>query len=156
MRTVLPLALCLATPALAQSPREVLFPSDASCYLRYYNKDHLAKHPSQRVQQIQVGPDQTQWNSEMLVLKIGLDLVNSPEHLLGIAFCEPAGAGLVCGMEGDAGAFQLTPARDGAIRIDIGPDGISFEGDTDFVTLDGNSGDDRSFVMPPVPADSCP
>ena len=156
MRLLFPLCLVLASPAVGQTPREALFPSDASCYLRYYNADHLARQPAQTVQLIQVGPDQGQWESDVLVLKIGLDLRSTPEHLLGYAYCEPAGKGLACGMEGDAGSFQLTPARDGAIRIDIGPNGVSFEGETGFVTLEGSSGDDRSFVMPPVPADSCP
>ena len=156
MRLLFSLCLVLAGPALAQSPRETLFPSDASCYLRYYNAEHMAKHPAQTVELIQVGPDQTQWQNDELVLKIGLDLRSASGQLLGYAYCTPAGKGLTCAMEGDAGSFQLTPARDGAIRIDIGPDGVSFEGDSGFVTLEGNSGDDRSFVMPPVPADACP
>lgn len=145
--------LCLPQTGFAQS---AVFPSDAACYLRYYNKAHMAQHPNQRVQEIMVGPDQTQWGSDPLAIKISVSLVNVSDYYRGIAYCTDAGAGLACQMEGDAGAFQLTVARDGAIKIDLGPEGISFEGESGFMTLDGSRGDDRSFVMPPVPADSCP
>jgi hypothetical protein len=151
-----PLLICLTTPALGQTPREALFPSDVACYLRYYNKEHMAKHPNQRVQEIQVGPDYDQWGDDVLALRIRVSLVNNFDNYFAVAYCDPAGAGLACAMEGDAGSFQLTTARDGAIKIDLGPDGMSFEGESGFMTIEGSKGDDRSFVMPPVPADSCP
>ena len=45
-------ACLLATPALGETPREAMFPSDGSCYRRQYSADHLAAHPAQRMEWI--------------------------------------------------------------------------------------------------------
>lgn len=154
MRLILPLLL-LATPALAQSPREAMFPSDASCYLRHYDKAHLAKHPDQLVKDIAIGPDPAGFQGRELVLRVLVSLRGQSELMMGYAYCENTGGALSCGMEGDAGWFQLTPNAKG-VKLSVGRDGLGFEGASGFVTLGGGESDDEVFVMPAVPADSCP
>lgn len=153
-RLALALSL-LATPALAQSPRAAMFPSDASCYLRHYDKAHLAKHPAQRVREIAIGPMTGNFESDVLILKVMVWIDGHDGYYTGVASCENTGGSLSCQLEGDAGWFTLTPRRQGAILMKLGRDGIGFEG-RDFVTLSGSSGDDREFLLPPVAADSCP
>lgn len=66
------------------------------------------------------------------------------------AGCENAGAEtLYCAMEGDAGAFQITPARNGGILVAVSRLGMGFENDDGFATLEAKSGDDRSFILRP-------
>lgn len=154
MRRLLPLLL-LATPALAESPREALFPSDGACYLRFYDKAHLAQHPDQLVKEIAVGPEPSSMKAGQLVLRVAVSLRGNPEQFRGYAYCDNTGGTLSCGLEGDAGWFQMQPTAKGALLM-VGRDGIGFEGDSGFVELGGGRSDDESFAMPRVPADSCP
>ena len=54
-----------------------------------------------------------------------------------------------CAMEGDAGGFMVEPAKNGAVLLTVGKDGIGFENDTGFVVLEPSRGDDRSFLLQP-------
>lgn len=54
------------------------------------------------------------------------------------------------GLEGDAGGFQITPAKNGAILIEVSSDGMTFENDSGFATLERDAGDDRSFLLRPA------
>lgn len=153
-RLALALSL-LATPALGQSPRDTMFPSDASCYLRHYDKAHLASHPQQQVREIAIGPQTGSFESDVLSLTVTLSLRGVPEIYSGTAYCENTGGGLSCQMEGDAGWFTLTPRRKGAVLMAVGKGGLVFEG-RNFIYISGTMGDDRDFLLPPVPADSCP
>ena len=159
MRPSLPLCLLalplLASPALAESPRDALFPSDGSCYLRHYDNAHLAKHPDQLVKDIAIGPDPAGFRSNPMVLRLTVSLRGQSELFLAYAYCENTGGALSCGLEGDAGWFQITKGAKGA-KIRVGRDGLGFEGASGFVTLGGGQSDDAVFVLPPVPADSCP
>lgn len=153
----LTLALTLALPVQARSPRDVMFPSDGSCYLRHYSRDHLASHPQQRVEDILIGP----WapgrdDPRYLVLKLAVSLRDRPGLFWGVAFCENTGGDLSCGLEGDAGHFTLSPEGNGALRLSVGRHGLLFEGETEMIEISGTTGDDRVFLMPAVPADSCP
>lgn len=58
-------------------------------------------------------------------------------------------ATLYCVMEGDAGAFQITPAKNGEILIAGSRLGMGFENDTAFATLAATFRDDRSFLLGP-------
>ena len=156
MRPALALAL-LATPALAKSPRDMMFPSDASCYLRQYTPLHLAGHPDQRVTLVALGPLSAEWGDpRYLVLTVALHVRGTSERYQAVAYCENESDHLYCQMEGDAGGFVLTPGRDGALRMALGRGGIGFEGAQDFLELSGTTGDDRVFLLPAVPADACP
>lgn len=135
----------------ADSPQEQMFRGADSCYARSYSDDHLAKHPAQRVTRITIGPDFSSADP-LLVVHLTVDLRGVP----GGAFeaygsCENNGGHtLYCGMEGDAGGFQITPAQKGGILIEVSSLGMSFENDAGFATLERNSGDDRSFLLQPV------
>lgn len=154
MRRLLPLIL-LASPAFAESPRQAMFPTDGSCYLRHYDKAHLAKHPDQLVKDIAVGPEPSSMKAGQLILRVAVSLRGNPEPFLGYAYCDNTGSTLSCGLEGDAGWFQMKPTAKGALLM-VGRDGIGFEGGSGFVELGGGRSDDESFAMPKVPADSCP
>jgi hypothetical protein len=84
------------------------------------------------------------------VLNLSVRLETGGEVFLGTAYCEPGGADLHCGMEGDAGSFTIR-ARKNAILIAVDASGVSFEGQRQFITLSGTSGDDREFLLPICP-----
>lgn len=136
---------------MAESPQQQMFPGRDSCYARTYTKDHLATHPAQRVIEIAVLPDFT-IADPMLGLRVLVRLRGVPGGAFeGFAYCESEGAStLYCGMEGDAGGFAITPAKNGAILIHVSSHGMSFENDAGFATLERNQGDDRSFILRPA------
>lgn len=140
------IALTLAGPAGAQRAG-----ADA-CYLRAYTADHLQSHPQQRVRAMGLilypEGDQT---VATLYVKVRPGQVQA----MGVAYCDQDGEGLDCLMEGDAGRFSLTGAKDGALRLSVAPRGISFEGEREFITLSGISGDDRVFLLPPLGEAGC-
>lgn len=156
MRPFLFPLLLIATPALAQSPRDLMFPSDATCYLRHYTAAHLASHPAQRVTDIALGPDQPSWNAQELTLRLGVSLRGTSDYFLSYAYCENTGGALSCHLEGDAGWFTLEPAAKGGLVMTTGRGGIGFEGAEGMFLIGGSASDDNSFLIPPVPADSCP
>lgn len=145
------LFICSALPALAKSPQDQMFPGRDSCYARSYTEDHLATHPAQRVTEIAVIPDFT-IADPMLGLRVLVRLRGVPGgDFEAFAYCENEGAStLYCGMEGDAGSFAITPAKNGAILIQVSSLGMSFENDSGFATLERNQGDDRSFILRPA------
>ncbi len=143
--------LAAAMAVNAKSPQEQMFPGTDSCYVRSYSDDHLAKHPAQRVTDILVSPDFTIANP-LLGLHVQMHLRGVPGGAFeGYGYCENEGGHtLYCGMEGDAGGFQITPAKNGAILIEVSSDGMTFENDSGFATLERNAGDDRSFLLRPA------
>lgn len=140
-----------ATAALAKSPQEQMFPGTDSCYARRYSDDHLARHPAQRVTQIAISPDFT-IADPLLGVHLTLSLRGVPGGTFeAYGYCENNGGHtLYCGMEGDAGGFQITPAKKGGILIEVSNLGMGFENEAGFATLERNSGDDRSFLLQPV------
>ena len=137
--------------AQAKSPQDQMFPGTDSCYTRSYSDDHLAKHSAQRVTDISVSPDFT-IADPMLGLHVLLHLRGVPGGAFeAYGYCENEGGHtLYCGMEGDAGGFQITPGKNGAILIEVSSLGMTFENDSGFATLERNSGDDRSFLLRPA------
>lgn len=126
-----------------------LFPGKSGCYSRSYSDAHLAKHTEQLVTDIAVMAEGSIADPMLglwVTLRLRGDIAGSYEAL---AYCENAGAAVTCGMEGDAGSFSITPDGDGTIVIDVGPYGMSFEGDAGFITLMSDRGDDRSFRLAP-------
>jgi hypothetical protein len=150
-------ALTAITPASAATLRDMMFPGNASCYLRQYSDAHLAGHPDQLVAQIALGPTPgNTYEPGWIVLTVTVRLRGSQETYMGGAICDLAGDRLDCAMEGDAGAFTLTRAKDGGVMLNVSPRGMAFEGEQDFIEISGTSGDDRAFLMPRVTADFCP
>jgi hypothetical protein len=142
-------ALCCATAVPAHA--DIVLPGQ--CYLRQYSRDHLVQHPNQRVTQIAVGPEAETSDS---ILRVAVMLRGDREVYSGAAYCNQWGRKMDCAMEGDMGSFTLEPAKDGAVRLSVGLPGMSFEGATGFIDLAADRGDDRVFLIPPVPADACP
>lgn len=143
--------VCAATAAFAKSPQEQMFPGTDSCYARRYSDDHLAKHPAQRVTEIAISPDFTSADP-FLGVHLTLNLRGVPGGAFeAYGYCEnQGGQTLYCGMEGDAGGFQITPAKQGGILIKVSSLGMGFENEAGFATLERNSGDDRGFLLQPV------
>lgn len=135
----------------AQSPTEQMFPRADSCYARNYRALHLSNHPEQRVTRIAVSPDFVT-ASPQLALELRLQLRgNGGGAFEAYAVCENEGGDtLYCAMEGDAGGFQITPAKNGAILVTVSSLGMTFENEGGFITLERNRGDDRSFILRPV------
>lgn len=128
-----------------------MFPGPDRCYARVYTDAHLAKHPAQRVTRISIRPDFT-IADPMLGVQLKITLRGVPGGAFdAYGYCENEGGHtLYCGMEGDAGGFQITPEKTGAILISVSSLGMGFENDTGFATLERSTGDDRSFLLQPV------
>ena len=149
------LLMMLPLPMYAQTGATAMFPPEASCFQRHYDAAHLAEHPQQMVTYIALTPAEGQEVSTSLVVDISVKMRGLSESYIGSAYCEHDVEGLSCGMEGDAGAFSLALRADGALLLKVDRRGMSFEGEQDFLTLSGTSGDDRAFLMHPVAAADC-
>ena len=145
----------LASPAFGQSPRDLLFPRDQGCYMRHYDKAHLAKHPDQLVKDIAISPQAGPSSPRELVVRVVVRLRGNPEQLVGYGYCENTSGTLSCLLEGDMGWFQMKPAKSGA-TVSVGRDGVNFEGDTSVTQLGGGKSDDEIFALTKAPAGSCP
>lgn len=143
--------LMFANPAGAQSPQDRMFPDPATCYARVYTAQHLSQHPEQRVTTMRLSPD-AQTDDPRLVLQVQVVMRGtSGGDFEGFGYCENQGGELYCAMEGDAGGFSISPARDGAILVAVSSLGLSFENEAGFVSLTKDKGDDRSFLLRPSP-----
>lgn len=149
MRCAAIFVLMSTQAAIAQSPRDQMFPNADSCYARAYTKAHLAKHPGQQVVGISVSRTR-EVDEPNLGLYLTLQLRGVPGGFQAYAACENEAGHLYCTMEGDAGGFQIDPAEDGAILLSVSSLGMSFENDNGFATLERSEGDDRSFLMRPA------
>jgi hypothetical protein len=129
-------------------------PHPGGCFVREYAEDHLARHPDQRVTFITLAPVPLDWPEGGAILNVMVRL-RGGDFASGTAYCEAAGKGLACGMEGDAGSFTLAGRADGALLLTVGRHGISFETEAAFVTLEAGRGDDREFLIPNVDASAC-
>lgn len=153
VRPITPLGLIVAAlgagPALAESPTDRMFPDPTTCYARTYSDNHLAKHPQQRVTQMALVQDRSA-TEPFLALWVRVTLRGREGGTSeALSYCENTSSVLYCTMEGDAGGFQIEEARDGAILVSVSSLGMGFETDSGFVTLERNSGDDRSFLLQP-------
>jgi hypothetical protein len=146
-----PLLIFLAGPAMSASPWEAMFEASGGCYQRVYSTAHLAAHPEQRMTEMTVAASPqipaNPWPAVTLTVTL-----RGPSGGLAeaVAWCENIEDSLFCGMEGDAGTFSITKAKGGAILVSVGREGMSFETETGFVTLEARRGDDRSFLVPPA------
>ena len=142
-------AILFGTPLWAQSATDQVFAPDPPCFSRSYDAAHLAAHPDQQVTLIVVRADTEDMaldaTDDLLVL-VDVLTRDAKSSYSGIGYCTPDKAGLTCLMEGDAGGFTLTD-QDGRLRLDVGANGLSFEGTSDFLTLDPNRSDDRTFLL---------
>lgn len=156
MKVAVALCMMLAAPAAAQSLRDThLYAGDGSgCFLRQYSNDHLAKHPQQMVSMIAIGrtdyaPMDVEQPMRMMVM------FRTGDYATTLAWCRESGPGMVCQTEGDGGAFSLEGRTKGAVVLRPMGD-LVIEGAEEFHMLSATSGDDREFLIPPVPPDACP
>jgi hypothetical protein len=146
------ISILVGTAALAQSPQEQMFPRSDSCYARIYGAAHLRKHPEQRINRFSITPDFVSVAPRMaLELRLGVrdEAGGRGGALEAYAICENTGGSIYCTMEGDAGGFQIDPAKNRAIQITVSSLGMTFETNDGFITLKRDSGDDRSFILRP-------
>jgi hypothetical protein len=144
------MALVLTGPLAAQSPTDRMFPDDRSCYAREYGIAHLASHPQQQATSIALTPQGRSPDGLSRQVWVTATVRSMPGKLEALAYCENISDQLYCQMEGDAGAFALTVARDGAVLLAVSSRGMTFEGETGFVTFERSRGDDRSFLLRPT------
>ena len=129
--------------------QNLVFAPDGPCFSRTYDAAHLAAHPDQQVSLIVVRADTADMaldTTEDLLVLVDVLTRTSDSPYSGIGICNPGSSGLSCLMEGDAGGFTLTE-QDGRLRLEVGPNGLSFEGEADFLTLEPDQGDDRVFLL---------
>jgi hypothetical protein len=157
MVLTLPLAL-VAASAGAKGLLDTHFGASAKfkgdCFQREYSRDHLAAHPDQRVMFINLAPVPLDAPKGQTLMNVMIGM-RGGSYYSSFAYCAPQDDRLECGMEGDAGVFTLTGETDSALLLTVGPYGLTFEGQTDFVTLDADRGDDRSFLIPNVESKYC-
>ena len=136
--------LAFSGPGVAQS----LDPTQ--CYGRVYSVEHLASHPDQYTREIAFGPNADAPKvAGRQTFTLGVVVKGSDETFRTVAYCEPAGAGLSCGLEGDGGAFTIEPEAGGTALLTLGPDGAGFEGASDFIRIDPTATDDAAFRLYP-------
>lgn len=139
--------LMLPTLAAAQSPQDRMFPNGEVCYARSYGPLHLSQHPEQRVTDFAIHPD-FMTDAPAFALELRLSLRGDDGGAFAAhAVCENQGDALFCLMEGDAGGFQITPARNRSILVEVSSLGMTFENEGGFTTLERDRGDDRSFIL---------
>lgn len=156
MKPVLPIvAMILCAQSADARPLIDSHFNSGGCFVRDYSADHLARHPEQLVKYISLSISALDAPQGMTLLDVIVNLRGRPEYFHGLAYCEPDVDTLACGMEGDAGAFRLEGAKAGALRLSLADQGLSFEGQTEFITLDGQQGDDRVFLIPSAKPAMC-
>jgi len=157
LTSVVFLAAAVPTLAVARNVYDSHFAGagNHACFVRSYDNDHLAKHPQQQVTQIGVMISPLGGDSAEPMLDVFVAFRGTGFEYHGLGYCRRVGDALACQMEGDAGSFTLTGQKNHKILLTVGRDDLSFEGETDFRTLSGSSGDDRSFLLPSLPADLC-
>ena len=153
-RAALALALLLPSGVQARGLGETHFQT-GGCFVRAYSARHLAAHPDQLVRHVSLAPVPLADPAGVRLMLLTVNLRGSDYYMSGMAQCRAKGPAMACQLEGDAGAFVLEPAKDGALRLSVGKRGLQFEGAEDFHTLSGTSGDDRVFVIPNVHPDQC-
>ena len=143
------IAMLSVVPAAGESILDPLLGAPGDCYFRFYDETHLNEHPGQRVESIFIAHDEVfQDPAGELTLRFGFSTRNGRRYE-GVGICE----GNVCGVEGDRGAFTLTPYRDG-LRLEVDPvRGMSAEGAKDFIDL--SESDDKVFLLFPASPRAC-
>lgn len=153
-RFLVPLTLS-AMPALAESPREAMFPGGQGCYLRQYSEEHLLRHPDQRVTGIGLWQLAEETDAEQLALTLALFVRGDSERFSATAYCQNTGGSLSCGLEGDGGWFTLSEAKNDVVRMKIGRQPLSLEGATGVIEIGGGTSDDELFLLAHITEGRC-
>ena len=146
-------AFVLVLPAPAAEP--------TGCFVRQYQKAHLAAHPGQTVTRLSVMLKPLA-KLEPFVRSAELDVnVRGRKVSSGaVGDCTAAGAGLNCPMDEDAGGFTLVPAPHGGLLLTVTntirlnrANEASDESQGPFLKADNP--EDRVFLLAPAAAGAC-
>jgi hypothetical protein len=131
------------------------------CFVRQYDKAHLAAHPGQTVTHLSLSLKPLA-NPEPFVRSAELDVIVRGKKVSSgaVGDCTVAGAGLDCPMDEDAGSFTLTSAAHGALLLTVTAsvrlaraDVASEETPGPFLKMENP--EDRSFLLSPAQASAC-
>lgn len=138
----------------------------AACFARRYDDKHLERHPKQRVAEIFLSSDhldtaqadyRIENSPEKATVLLGVRLKGKTEWDTEIAYCSPRdiqARKTGCGVEGDAGGFELSLVKDGILRLEA--DEIYPENATGRYELLGvEKGDDKVFLLYEAPSANC-
>lgn len=154
------LILCSALPAAAQSISQHFEKSNDSCYQRFYTADHLARHPEQKVEAIQLShfsEDSRAMPGNEMNLRIAVRLRGHSIWQTPV-ICRPQeskrGTKLSCGVECDGGRFDVVVKNGSSILITGGSDIYFSDCEAQPRVLE-RAPDDRVFLLHRQPLANC-
>ena len=150
------LTFCAALPAAAQPISQHFDKNSDSCYQRLYSASHLASHPVQKVEAIELShfnaDSQAMPGSEMnlhfAVRLRGRSTWRTP------VICRPQGNRLSCGVECDGGRFDVVARTGSSILITGGTDLYFSDCDAKPRILE-RAPDDKVFMLHRQPLSNC-
>ncbi len=148
--------LLAALPATAQSISQHFGAKADSCYQRIYTADHLIKHPTQKVEAIQLShfvQDSAQMPGAEMVLRLAVRLRGQYTWHTP-ALCTQRGAKLSCGIECDGGRFDVVARTNSSILITGGSDIYFNDCDASERVLQ-RAPDDKAFLLHRMPLSNC-
>jgi hypothetical protein len=126
-----------------------------ACFGRTYDAAHLARHPRQKVQQIEVafakGGRQT---AAAFEVSLGLVAKGNARRFASPASCSAEADGAVCKLESDGGTFRLKGGHGSGMTLQVIGNGLRMEGAT-FFEAGGAASDDNLFALSPVAWNRC-
>jgi len=122
------------------------------CFARFYDAQHLQRHPRQRVIRFRLrrdrnGPDDVN-NPARFTVAMGFRTTDRRELFEVHGICTTRGAIAECGGEGDAGSFRIALAGQN-LQVEI--ERLELEGSGP----DLAASDDRVFLLRPAPPKEC-
>ncbi|MEP4038212.1 MULTISPECIES: hypothetical protein [unclassified Pseudophaeobacter] len=150
------LALFAALPAAAQSISNHFEKHSDSCYQRFYSASHLASHPVQKVEAIQL----SHFNHESRAMPGGEMNLRIAVRLRGRStwqtpvICRSQGNRLSCGVECDGGRFDVVVKNGSSILITGGTD-IYFSDCNAKPRILERAPDDKVFMLHRQPLSNC-
>lgn len=145
-------ATSLASGAAHADQDAAAYASKQQCFMRRYDRKHLAAHPRQTVEAMSLGRSGAagadplaKRNNVVLEFAFRID----GETFQGLAYCRRDR----CLLEGDGGSFTVHRVRRG-LQLSVG-EHLSLEGANGFSADLARSADDRAFLLWPAPAAAC-
>ncbi len=152
MRTLLLPVLLLPLATEAQALGDTLADTHFArnfCWERTYDRDHLAQHPEQQVTRFEIGREPPGMPSSPgdILMELRLRVRGESEELVAIGYCEPDGDRFRCGLEGDAGLYDIEAQGPDSVLVTVGERPMVFTGNFADHELRADAGDDRSFLL---------
>jgi hypothetical protein len=161
LRPILTAGLLFAAGAAsaAEHPLKSFFPGTDTCFSRVYDKQHLAKHPKQRVSSIQIvhpfpyatSPGRIDYR---MALRFKLKGKRGDYGPISV-YCEAIADGTAsCFIEGDGGRLKLSKGANDTLVVTV--ERLELEGEFDVSPDLAKGGDDRVLVLRRAPMSACP